>query len=153
MRPQGMARRDARVVEFPRQHHPQPLHHPARGLVDGRRPGQQFRQAQLAEGEVDAKPRGLGGMALAFWMMMLGAKKEGIATLDLGRCESDNNGLIRYKERLGSLMTSITYWRSPLRHTPLSGTDVWTKLAKQICAWSPDCVRIAAGNKLYRHFG
>jgi hypothetical protein len=95
----------------------------------------------------------LGGMALAFWMMMLGAKKEGIVTLDLGRCESDNNGLIRYKERLGSLMTSITYWRSPLRHTPLSGTDVWTKLAKQICAWSPDCVRIAAGNKLYRHFG
>jgi hypothetical protein len=59
----------------------------------------------------DERLNSLGGMPLLFWMAIQEEKEAGAKSLDLGRSEADNSGLIQFKDRLGATRTPMTYWR------------------------------------------
>jgi hypothetical protein len=106
-------------------------------------------------GSSDSRFNSCGGMPFLFWMMILEAKGEGLDTLDLGRSDLDNDGLITFKDRWGSTRSTLTYWRLPLRSAQHSkGSTGWTsRLAKQVFAYAPDALRIEVGNFMYKHLG
>lgn len=104
-------------------------------------------------GASDARFHALGGMHLLFWRTIRDARSMGCTTLDLGRCDIDNPGLARFKERWGATRSEITYWRhgdssviSALRRHAMTG-------GRQLLDHAPGVCRVAAGRILYRHAG
>jgi CelD/BcsL family acetyltransferase involved in cellulose biosynthesis len=104
-------------------------------------------------GASNAEFHSLGGMHLLFWRTIQEARASGCATLDMGRCDIDNHGLARFKERWGAARSEITYWRhgdtsviSALRRHALTG-------GRQLLDHAPGACRVAVGRFLYRHAG
>jgi len=97
----------------------------------------------------------LGGTQLLFWRSIQEAKHDGLHVFDLGRSDSDNPGLIRFKDRLGGTRSSLTYTRlsvSPIsQDRPNSGVRWVRSVAKRVVPCLPDCIFRAAGSALYRH--
>lgn len=94
----------------------------------------------------------LGGMALLFWKAIQDAKAAGCERLDLGRSDSDNLGLIAFKDHWGATSSSLTYWKYP--QEPTFGSKLWRNRAvKQLASITPEVVLIAAGRLLYKHIG
>jgi hypothetical protein len=104
-------------------------------------------------GGSDMRFNNAGGMALLFWNMMLEAKAEGMEVLDLGRCDADNEGLITYKDRLGSTRSMLTYWRSPRVKLRPTTPDWKFRVVKRIFGYMPDPIRVGVGKVLYPHVG
>jgi lipid II:glycine glycyltransferase (peptidoglycan interpeptide bridge formation enzyme) len=93
----------------------------------------------------------LGGMQLLFWRAIQDAKTQGLLEFDLGRSGLDNEGLIRFKDRLGAKRRTITYWRYPASSIAQS-TSTWKmNVAKRIFSRLPDACLCVAGKLLYRH--
>jgi len=93
----------------------------------------------------------LGGMAFLFWNLIEVAKSSGLSTLDLGRSDLHNQGLITFKDRLGAAKQPLTYYsysaaekRQMRRHAQPLGRFV---------AMVPDSALTAVGRLLYRHLG
>ena len=104
-------------------------------------------------GASDARFHALGGMHLLFWKTIRDARSHGCTVFDLGRCDIDNEGLARFKERWGAVRTEINYWRhgdssviSALRRHAMTG-------GRQLLDHAPGVCRVAAGRILYRHAG
>ena len=104
-------------------------------------------------GASDARFHALGGMHLLFWKTIQEARATGCTAFDMGRCDVDNPGLARFKERWGATRSEITYWRhgdtsviSALRRHALTG-------GRHLLDHTPGACRIAAGRILYRHAG
>jgi hypothetical protein len=95
----------------------------------------------------------LGGTAFLFWKTITEAKARGIEKLDLGRCDTKNEGLIRYKDRLGCTRSTLTYWRMPLASFPALHYGWKLRMAKRLFTYSPALLRIQLGNRLYKHAG
>ena len=94
----------------------------------------------------------LGGTALLFWRTIQEAKEQGYEELDFGRSETDNLGLIVFKEHWGASRTRITYWTYP--HEPASLPTWWKKrIARRLVSVSPDLALKTVGKLLYRHIG
>jgi hypothetical protein len=94
----------------------------------------------------------LGGMALLLWKTVEDAKKNGLNELDMGRCDTDNEGLAVFKDRWGATRSVLNYWSYP--NTCSVGWADWKmRLARQIVSIAPDSSLATAGNLLYRHFG
>ena len=100
----------------------------------------------------DAAFHRYGGMPLLFWRTIEEAKRAGCVTLDLGRSDADNAGLVAFKERLGGVASTITYYGSLAapdtalgRHTRHATTWVFRRL--------PTPALTFAGRVLYKHFG
>jgi CelD/BcsL family acetyltransferase involved in cellulose biosynthesis len=95
-----------------------------------------------------------GAVPMLFWRAMQAAAAAGCTTMDLGRTDRPQGGLIRFKERLGATATPLTYW-----HQSAGGAaSGWSagrlaKRARPIVAAAPDPIRIALGRFLYRHIG
>jgi CelD/BcsL family acetyltransferase involved in cellulose biosynthesis len=94
----------------------------------------------------------LGGTALLFWKTIGEAKDAGLETLDMGRSDANNQGLIAFKEHWGAVKTSISYWMYPNR--PPRPSSGWkTSVTKRIVSAAPDLVLETVGKLLYRHIG
>ena len=94
----------------------------------------------------------LGGMAFLFWKTIQEAKDKGFEELDLGRSDSDNLGLITFKEHWGATGTALRYWTYPPR--PQVPHSTWQKgLARCLVRAAPDFALEAIGTLLYRHIG
>jgi CelD/BcsL family acetyltransferase involved in cellulose biosynthesis len=102
-------------------------------------------------GASDAAFHHLGVMPLLFWKAIQEAKALGIRTLDLGRSDLNNPGLIKFKDRLGAASTTLTYFRySPSMHRHRQ----WPRrIAISMVGRLPDPLFTAAGRLLYRHMG
>lgn len=61
-------------------------------------------------GGSDERMNHLGGMPFLFWEVIQQAKSNGMETLDLGRSEADNQGLVTFKQHLGATPTPLYYW-------------------------------------------
>jgi hypothetical protein len=104
-------------------------------------------------GGSDSRFQNLGGMHLCLWRAIEEAKATGLKEFDLGRSDSDDHGLIVFKNRWGAHCSSITYFRRWLQ-TPHTGAPAWqTPLAKQALTHMPDIFLSTAGRLLYRHLG
>ena len=103
-------------------------------------------------GGSDASAHNSGAMPFLFWKVIQDAKENGVQRFDLGRSDTDNTGLITFKDRWGSQRTELTYWRLPSESA--SGRDQWKlKIAGPIFAHMPDRLLAASGRLLYRHVG
>ncbi len=99
----------------------------------------------------DSRFHNLGGIPFLFWVTIQDAKNSGASTLDLGRSDADNTGLIRFKSRLGARSSRISYYRYPLKASAgqgngrglLPGSIPWAKLPVRLLT--------AAGKLLYKH--
>src|SRR5208282_2078160 len=100
----------------------------------------------------DAVFNNLGGTALVFWKAIQEAKDAGFDELDMGRSNTDNPGLIAFKEHWGAARTSMTYWTYPRR--PAESPAGWKRrIAGRVVSAAPDLALEAVGNLLYRHIG
>ena len=100
----------------------------------------------------DARFHKLGGMALLFWKTIEEAKNRGLEEFEMGRSDSENLGLISFKEHWGALGTPLSYWMYARRfvQTPYS----WRRDAvRQVVRFAPDPVLRALGKLLYGHIG
>ena len=96
----------------------------------------------------------LGGTPLLFWKIIQEAKHEGVSYLDLGRSDVDNEGLVRFKDRLGAQRKELTYWRVSNKRASGIPRPSWvTKVAQQVFPSIPDVILAASGRFLYRHMG
>ena len=64
-------------------------------------------------GGSDARHHPVGSMPFLFWRVIEQAHRDGLETLDLGRSNFDQPGLIAFKEHLGATRTTLTYHRLP----------------------------------------
>lgn len=95
----------------------------------------------------------LGGMHFLFWRAIQEGKQNGHREFDLGRSDSDNRGLITFKERWGASPSQLSYWRCPATRPRAAGAHWSIHMAKKIVARAPDRLLIAAGRMFYRHIG
>lgn len=100
----------------------------------------------------DAAFNKLGGMAFLFWKTIQEAKDKGYEELDMGRSDTDNPGLIAFKDHWGARSTLLTYWRYP--QGPVMRPRIWQNLAiKRIASVAPKLVLETAGRLVYKHIG
>ena len=96
----------------------------------------------------------LGGTALLFWRMIEDAKATGCHTLDIGRSDNDNPGLIRFKSNWGASDCVLTYWRYPTAAATAKRFEgKGSTLARHIVSCLPDRMFVALGEMMYRHIG
>ncbi|HVB59224.1 MAG TPA: GNAT family N-acetyltransferase [Candidatus Acidoferrales bacterium] len=106
----------------------------------------------------DAQFHNLGGMQLLLWRSIEEAKSAGLRTFDLGRSDSDNAGLIRFKEQLGAIRSSLIYSRYT---TSIKSRDNYKlreaqwklRIAKRLLSHVPGRVLSMVGDVLYKHIG
>ncbi len=91
----------------------------------------------------------LGGTPFLFWKVIQEAKNEGMRQLDLGRSDLDNDGLIKFKDRLGATKKILTYRRNSVE----GAAHNLTRTAKYVFSCVPDALLAASGRLFYRHMG
>jgi hypothetical protein len=100
----------------------------------------------------DARFHKLGGMALLFWHAIEEAHDRGLEELELGRSDSENLGLISFKEHWGAQGIDLSYWM--YAHTFVHTPYAWKKDAlRQLVRFTPNRVLRMAGKLLYGHIG
>ena len=109
-------------------------------------------------GAADAAYNNLGGMHLLYWNAIQDAKELGLETLDFGRADAEQEGLITFKQRWGATESNLTYYRlttsDNAKHVfDPNGTSWKMRLAKQAFAYSPAPVLSLLGKALYKHIG
>ncbi|HUO24376.1 MAG TPA: GNAT family N-acetyltransferase [Candidatus Aquilonibacter sp.] len=101
----------------------------------------------------DARFHRFGAVPFLFWKLIAESKAEGARTIDLGRSDRDQAGLMAFKDRLGATRTLLNYYR----HTNIHAKNAAAAYAA-LGTWDtmlalPDMVLSAAGRVLYRHLG
>ena len=100
----------------------------------------------------DATCHRYGGMPLLFSRLIEEAKREGCVSLDLGRSDPENAGLVAFKERLGGIASTMTYYGS----LPTPETALW-RHTRQASTWLfrhlPAPALTFVGRVLYKQFG
>lgn len=100
----------------------------------------------------DAAFNKLGGMALLFWRTIQEARAADCEEFDLGRSDSDNLGLIAFKDHWGAVSSPLTYWKYP--EEPASRSSLWrSRIVQRAVSITPESALKAAGKLLYRHIG
>ena len=95
----------------------------------------------------------LGGMPFLFWRLIDESKGEGAGSIDLGRTDTENRGLVQFKNRLGAACRKITYFRYP-PDTKASWTASSPVVGLRWLASSiPNPLLAGLGRLAYRHFG
>ena len=80
-------------------------------------------------------------------------KATGANCIDFGRSEMNNEGLVAFKDKFGTIKRTLTYYRYP--QVVKKDARAWgdSRLAGRIFSVLPDGVLSAAGKILYRHIG
>jgi hypothetical protein len=96
----------------------------------------------------------MGGMPFLFWKLIEEGKATGADCIDFGRSEMDNEGLVAFKDKFGTMKRTLTYYRYP-QTTAKQDAKAWgdSGLARRMFSILPDGVLSAAGKILYRHIG
>jgi len=101
----------------------------------------------------DARFHNLGGVSLLFWRLIQESKAAGVETIDFGRSDLKNRGLITFKDHWGTTRTTLTYYRSAGCGQSLDSWASNARATRQFIALLPDVLFSAAGRILYRHIG
>jgi len=101
----------------------------------------------------DERFHNLGGMPYLFWKMIEESKAEGMETIDFGRSDKDQGGLIDFKERFGAARRNLTYYRYSRGKKSAPLTPGKPSRLRRVFSLLPDSLLTAAGNLLYRHLG
>lgn len=104
-------------------------------------------------GASDQEFANMGGTPLLFWKAISEAKEAGLTALDLGRSDTDNEGLIDFKNRLGAQSMLLSYQRWSRKQSAADSKVPGGQLAKQLFSVMPDPLLRMTGRILYRHVG
>lgn len=109
-------------------------------------------------GGSDARYNNLGSIHSLYWEAIQQAKALGLEELDLGRSDSDQSGLIRFKSRWGASVSNLTYFRfapsSEARHWFEPMGNSWKVRAAQVFVGHlPARLLPGLGSLLYKHIG
>ncbi len=104
-------------------------------------------------GSSHASYHNLGAMPFLFWRMIEEAKASGAETIDFGRSDLSNHGLIAFKDRLGTHSRLLTYYRyTRAKQEKPDGEPSFFGLPLFLFSL-PDSVLSTAGRMMYRHLG
>jgi len=95
----------------------------------------------------------LGAMPALLWKTIQESKAEGSEEFDLGRSESQNKGLVAFKNHWASEHTHLIYWRYPCPDPPPLEDDWKLRIVKRAFACMPNRLLALAGRLMYRHIG
>lgn len=95
----------------------------------------------------------LGAMPFLFWKLIEESKASGAESIDLGRSDLDNEGLLTFKDRLGAKRRSLTYYRYPSVQKPPVMKTRGSQTIRRCFSILPDALLSTAGRLLYRHIG
>ncbi len=101
-------------------------------------------------GGCNPKYNALGGMQLLLWKSIEEACGLGVRRFDLGRCETDQAGLIMFKERWGASRHELVYMRHPAC-VVFSENHLLRRTLVRILPLFPIAALRAMGSLLYRH--
>lgn len=108
-------------------------------------------------GGSDARFHHLGGMHFLFWNAIQDAKSRGLKTLDFGRVDTNQPGLITFKNRWGATSSPLRYYRFAPGRVPIHSFEpaagLKMRMVKAFCSMAPEFVLPACGRILYRHIG
>ena len=94
----------------------------------------------------------MGAVPYLFWKLIEECKASGVESIDLGRSDLTNEGLIAFKDRLGAARKPLTYYR----YTNLKTQRMpnWESPGfAGLFAILPDTVLSTAGGLVYKHIG
>lgn len=94
-----------------------------------------------------------GVMPFLFWKLVERAKAADVSKIDFGRTDLDNEGLIRFKDRLGTTRKLMTYYRYSHGKEQKVMTGWRSRGFRGVCSLLPDTLFSTAGGVLYRHIG
>lgn len=100
----------------------------------------------------DPRFNNLGGTPLLFWRTIQEAKTAGMEEFDLGRSDTNNLGLVTFKEHWGAKRIALNYWRYPAQAAGL-GPEHAIKYVRRFISIVPDTPLVMLGNLLYPHIG
>ncbi|HVS88085.1 MAG TPA: GNAT family N-acetyltransferase [Candidatus Acidoferrum sp.] len=101
----------------------------------------------------DERFHNLGGMPFLFWRLVEESKASGAEKIDFGRTDLNNEGLIVFKDRLGTTRKLITYYRYTRTTKRGVATLRDSRAVQQFFSFLPEAVSSAASRVLYRHMG
>jgi hypothetical protein len=100
----------------------------------------------------DEKLHNLGGMPFLFWKLIEESKALGVAKIDFGRSDLDQESLITFKDKFGATKKLLNYYRYPKATEGKSAG--WDRHGiRRFFSVLPDAVSATAGRILYRHIG
>jgi CelD/BcsL family acetyltransferase involved in cellulose biosynthesis len=95
----------------------------------------------------------LGGMPFLFWKLIEEARDAGAEQIDFGRTDLENAGLVRFKDRLGTLRRRLSYFRYPESAKKGEAVASDMRATRRLFSVLPDSLSSRAGQLVYRHFG
>lgn len=105
-------------------------------------------------GGSDAAHHRRGTMPFLFWNVIQTAHTQGLATLDLGRSDLDQPGLVTFKDHLGATSSPLSYYSFPPRRADTHQRKNWaSRLARVACEHLPDSALDLLGRIAYKHAG
>jgi CelD/BcsL family acetyltransferase involved in cellulose biosynthesis len=100
----------------------------------------------------DERFHSLGGMPFLFWRLVEESKRSGADRIDLGRSDLDHEGLVVFKDRLGSQKKKLTYYRYTNPEV-VASTPLNFGISQRLSSVLPNFALSGAGGLLYRHMG
>lgn len=99
----------------------------------------------------DRRYSSLGAMPFLLWRAILNGKSAGLDTVDFGRSDWDNPGLIRFKDRWGAVQSPLTYFSTGGTGVSFGSGSWQVRLVKEIIGHLPPSILPHVGNVVYRH--
>jgi len=101
----------------------------------------------------DERFSSLGGTPLLIWKAIVEAKAAGITSMDFGRSDADNEGLVSFKDRWGATPSQLVYVRWSHKQVAKGARHASAGIVKRLFAMMPDALLETTGRILYRHVG
>jgi Acetyltransferase (GNAT) domain len=94
-----------------------------------------------------------GATPWLLWKAIVAAKDVGATQFDLGRTDSDNAGLLAFKNNWVSACKELLYWRFPAVGSSDMSENWKLRLAKRVFSHMPSGLLVISGKLAYRHIG
>jgi hypothetical protein len=102
----------------------------------------------------DAAFNNLGAVPWLLWTAIEVAKLDGATEFDMGRTESDDVGLLAFKNHWVPQSRQLVYWRFPQTSQSFDSAKGWRfRIAKRAFSHMPTGLLTMTGGLLYRHIG
>jgi len=101
----------------------------------------------------DEKFHRLAGMPYLFWKLIEESKAENAEHIDFGRSDTDNHGLIRFKDRLGTTRRRLNYFRTAEFASEQALVTRDLPASRVLFSALPGALSSVAGSLVYRHIG